>query len=312
MREQPKPEIILHHYPESPISEKVRLILGLKKLAWRSVVTPMILPKPDLVALTGGYRKAPVMQVGADIYCDTQRIAGELERRYAQPTLFPNASDGLGTALAFWSDRPLFLTAASLAFAAIGERLPPAFFEDRAKFAGRPIDLERVRKAAPINLDQVRAHTGFVDRQLADGRAYLLGEAPGLADIGPYLSLWFLARSAREAMGNLNDSFPRIAGWMSRVKEIGHGESSPMEPGEALDIAKAAEPTAREAVDANDPRGLKPGDKLTVTPDDSGRDPVAGVLVASSPNEIAIRRREERVGEVAVHFPRAGFVVMPA
>ncbi len=136
-------EIILHHYPESPISEKARLMLGLKKLPWRSVVMPMIMPKPDLVPLTGGYRKAPVMQIGADIYCDSQRIAVELERRFADPTLFPGGTEGLGYGLLFWSDRPLFLAAVGVAFAAIGDRLPEAFLEDRAKFSGRPVDLER-------------------------------------------------------------------------------------------------------------------------------------------------------------------------
>ena len=68
-------ELIFHHYPNSPFSEKIRLIFGLKHLAWRSVLIPVILPKPDVVALTGGYRKTPVLQIGADIYCDSALIA---------------------------------------------------------------------------------------------------------------------------------------------------------------------------------------------------------------------------------------------
>ena len=62
-------ELILHHYPTSPFSEKIRLIMGYKKLAWKSVIVPQIQPKPDVVALTGGYRKTPFLQVGSDIYC---------------------------------------------------------------------------------------------------------------------------------------------------------------------------------------------------------------------------------------------------
>jgi len=54
-------ELILHHYPNSPFAEKIRLILGHKKLPWKSVFIPMIMPKPDLTALTGGYRKTPVL-----------------------------------------------------------------------------------------------------------------------------------------------------------------------------------------------------------------------------------------------------------
>jgi glutathione S-transferase len=60
-------DIILHHYDISPYSEKVRLGLGLKGLAWASVELPVIMPKPDLTPLTGGYRKTPVLQIGADI-----------------------------------------------------------------------------------------------------------------------------------------------------------------------------------------------------------------------------------------------------
>ena len=49
---------------------------------------------PDLVVLTGGYSKTPVLQIGADIYCDTKRIADELETRFPQPTLYPDGATG--------------------------------------------------------------------------------------------------------------------------------------------------------------------------------------------------------------------------
>ena len=97
-------DIILHHYDASPYTQKVLRILGLKDLEWGSVETPMILPKPDLVCLTGGYRGTPVMQIGADIYIDSQCIGRELERRVPEPSLFPVADPGLGYALVKWSD----------------------------------------------------------------------------------------------------------------------------------------------------------------------------------------------------------------
>ena len=62
-------EPVLHHYPASPFAEKVRAMLGFKGLAWKSVQIPLILPKPDVVALTGGYRKTPIVQVGAGWCC---------------------------------------------------------------------------------------------------------------------------------------------------------------------------------------------------------------------------------------------------
>lgn len=51
--------ILLHQYDVSPFSEKVRVALGIKGLTWHAVEQPVIMPKPELTALTGGYRKFP-------------------------------------------------------------------------------------------------------------------------------------------------------------------------------------------------------------------------------------------------------------
>ena len=96
--------LILHHYDASPFTQRALRMLGLKRLPWRSVITPMMPPKDDLLALTGGYRGTPVLQVGAHVFIDSQRIALELERRYPQPTLFPDGCAGLSLALVKWSD----------------------------------------------------------------------------------------------------------------------------------------------------------------------------------------------------------------
>src|ERR1700712_1833838 len=87
----PLPDLILHHYDVSPFSEKVRILLGIKGLAWRSVIQPIIMPKPELLPLTGGYRRIPVLQIGADVYCDSQVIMAEIERRYSKPAVVTGA-----------------------------------------------------------------------------------------------------------------------------------------------------------------------------------------------------------------------------
>jgi glutathione S-transferase len=56
-------DLILHHYANSPFSEKVRIALGIKQRAWKSVLIPNIMPKPDLMPLTGGYRRTPVISI---------------------------------------------------------------------------------------------------------------------------------------------------------------------------------------------------------------------------------------------------------
>src|SRR6202050_5812662 len=85
---------LLHHYAMSPFAEKIRTLLGFKRIAWTSVLIPSIMPKPALTALTGGYRKTPVLQLGADIYCDTALISRVLEELAPEPSIYPAASAG--------------------------------------------------------------------------------------------------------------------------------------------------------------------------------------------------------------------------
>ena len=93
---------------------------------------------------------------------------------------------------------------------------------------------------------------------------------------------------------------------------IGHGKPSELGSQRALEIARATTPAAQPGADPTDPAGRKPGQKVTVTPDDVGKDPVVGELVRSSAQEIVIKRTDPQVGDVHVHFPRAGFVVSAA
>lgn len=304
-------EIIFHHYPASPFSEKIRLCFGIKKLAWRSVEIPNMMPKPDLVPLTGGYRKTPVMQIGADIFCDTQIILRELERRHPEPTLFP-AGGGLAYALAFWADRIFFMPTVAVIFGEIGDMVPEAFKKDRAAMSGSTFSTEAMKGAAPFARDQVRAHLSFIAERLKDGRPFLEGTAPGAADVHAVMNVWFLNSALPAVAKALLVETPEVEAWFARVRAIGHGIMKPMDSKEALKVAREAQPEARGASDEHDPNGLRPGAKVTVSADDYGRDPIAGEIVFSNAHEIAIRRNDAAVGDVAVHFPRAGFIVAAA
>ncbi len=301
-------DVILHHYPTSPYSEKIRVAFGIKGLAWRSVTIPVIMPKPDLMPLTGGYRKTPVMQIGADIYCDTQLILREVERRFPEPKLYPDDQGALAEGLGWWAERALFSVAVGVLFAKVGSTLPADFIADRSKFSGREMNAERLAAADPMLRDSLRAQLAWLEGTLSDARPFVMGMHPSVADCSFYHMAWFINR----ARGELFDEFPHTNAWVARMKAFGHGTPTPLEATEALAIAKAAQPSRTEAADANDPAGRKPGQRVTVAADDTGRDPVAGVLVASSPQEIVIRRSDPAVGEVDLHFPRAGFVVAAA
>jgi glutathione S-transferase len=303
------PEIIFHHYPSSPFSEKVRVAFGIKNLGWRSVEQPVIMPKPDLVPLTGGYRKIPVMQIGADIYCDTQIILRALEARHPEPSIFP-VRNGLAYAIGFWSDRLFFMPSVAVVFAEIGDIVPEAFKQDRAKMSGSTFSVEAMKAAAPFARDQWRAHADFVAETLEDGRAFMGGPKPGAADLHAYMNFWWIKAAIPHVAPHLLAEFPKIEAWVARVAALGHGTPTPMDTKEALAAARAATSDAKEAAD---PSGrFQPGDQVTVSADDYGRDPVAGSVVFANAHEIAIRREAPEVGEVVVHFPRAGFNVVKA
>jgi glutathione S-transferase len=305
-------DIIFHQYDISPFSEKVRVIFGIKGLAWHSVIQPVIMPKPELIPLTGGYRKIPVMQIGADVYCDTQIIIRELERRFPTPSMYVGGDAGLSNALAFWADRPLFTLACDVIFAGSGAAFRnEAFLKDREALFERTFDMEARTAGVPNAFDQLRAHLGWIDDQLADGRGFLLGDAPGHADACAFYNLAFI-RWANAAVMEKVGALPHLRAWEQRVKAIGHGTRSEMTPAEALDIARDAISTEPVRADPEEPNGFKPGDAVTVGADDYGRDRVAGAIVSTSAQHIAIKRSDPRVGEVVLHFPRAGFVVKAA
>jgi glutathione S-transferase len=304
-------EIIFHHYPTSPFSEKIRLAFGIKHLSWRSVEIPNMMPKPDLIPLTGGYRKTPVMQIGADIFCDTQIILREVERRHPEPTLFPNG-EGLAYALAFWADRIFFMPTVAIIFGEIGDQVPEAFKKDRAAMSGNTFSTETMKAAAPFVKDQYRAHLDFIAGTLKDGRAFLEGPRAGAADAHAMMNIWFLAGALSHVAKPLLAQYPVVESWYARLRAIGHGTPKPMDAKEALRIAKEAEPEARPGADEHEPNGLRPGMRVAVSADDYGRDAIAGEIVFSNAHEIAIRRTDPAVGDVVVHFPRAGFNVARA
>ncbi len=299
-------DLILHHYDTSPFSEKVRKLLAHKRLAWRAVEQPTIMPKPDLLPLTGGYRRIPVLQIGADVYCDTQLIARVLEARHPEPTIYPGATEGTCHAWNLWADRLLFIASVPVLFAEIGQFLPKAFMDDRSRMMpGR--DFNDVPKQAPHARDQVRSLVATIETQLADGRSWLLGPRFSLADAACWHPLWFL-RMAPAAMALLGQ-FPTLQGWMDRVDALGVGERIASTPAEALAVARDAQPAAPSGVAPNEPNGLTAGMQVTVTPDDYGFDPVTGELVTATVHEVAVRRRDPSLGDVVVHFPRIGFRV---
>ena len=304
-------ELILHHYPTSPFAEKARLLLGFKGLSWRSVKISPVMPKPDLTALTGGYRKTPVLQVGADIYCDTALIARRLEQEKAAPTLYPEGQELVVAAFAAWADSVVFQHAVSLVFqpesvaVRFGKLSPEAikaFLADRAGlFSGGSatrVSAEQAKHQWPTLMARLEQQ---LQREQGD---FLFGE-PSIADFALAHPLWFL--KATPVTAPLVDVYPAVSAWHARVMGFGHGAASDMSAEEALEVARTATPAALPAEPFIDPNGFKPGQQVLIAATDYGVDPVLGELVFAGSEELILRREDPRGGVVHVHFPRLGF-----
>ncbi|WP_417519669.1 glutathione S-transferase family protein [Minwuia sp.] len=299
--------IILHHYDGSPFAEKVRLMMGLKGLHWHGVDIPNIMPKPDLMPLTGGYRKTPVTQIGADIWCDTKLIAAELERRHPEPTLM-KGGPGMAYMMSAFTEGQMFWTIAGLVMGTIADHMPDAFHQDRARMRGAPsANVDKLKAAAPLHREQLKPQLDWLVDLFADGRNWVAGDGPGLADLTAYHPLWFMSRGGR-AVRTMLEPYPVLTEFMARVAGIGHGTFTEMPSAQALDVARTASPDAGRGI-AENAEGWSEGDTVAVTPTDYARDPVTGTLVTYNGGEIAVRRTDDRVGDVVVHFPRVGFAI---
>ena len=306
-------ELILHHYDASPFAEKARLMLGFKQLSCRSVDIPRIMPKPDLVALTGGYRKTPVLQVGADIYCDTALIARRLDAEKATPALFPEGKEFVAASFAQWVDSQIFQHAVSLVFqpesvAVRFGKLPPeaikAFIADRAGLFSGGSATRLPAEVAKHNWPSLMAR---VEQQLAREEGDFLFGEPSIADFSLAHCLWFLKGTPVTAP--LVDAYPHVSAWLGRVLGFGHGASSALSAEDAIAIARAATPAALPDEQFVEPNGFSVGQRVQIAATDYGVDPVEGELVFAGVEELILRREDDRAGTVHVHFPRLGFAI---
>ena len=306
--------LILHHYPASPFAEKIRRVLGFKKLAWKSVIIPAVSPKPDVVALTGGYRKTPILQIGADIYCDTALICNVLEHEQPEPVLFPPHLKGVSRVFAQWADSTLFWAAMAYNLQPRGAaemfaRLPPdaakAFAEDRREMS---TGMLRLRLA-----DATAAYRSYLRRiaHMVEEHDFLFGAEPCVADFAAYHPLWF-TRVCTPAMADIFEPVPAVLEWMDRMDALGQGRMEKFTSQDAITVAAGAEPAPLLDDVFQDEHGIALGSPVTVAAESFGLEPTAGTLVAATRTRYTLRREDPRAGTVHVHFPRIGYVLRKA
>ena len=297
---------IVHHYSMSPFSEKLRLMFGYAGVPWQSLPSPEMPPRPNVDPLSGGYRRIPIAQIGADIFCDSRLISAEIARESGKASLDPgNATDAEREYAArlegdvFW--------AAVLSMGAgrsikqllrnVGLWKTLRFIKDRAG----------IGRAARVALPSARqAGDGFAEhlkeleqRLQAD---FLSGEAcPSHLDFAAYHTLWF-QRVVGEVPISL--TLPRVEAWYARMQAFGHGAVEEISRRQAFDAAVEAIP--RE-IPASHTRDTLVGTAVTVTPSDYALEGVQGTLVGSSQDRWVVARQTGQFGLLHVHFPRLGF-----
>jgi glutathione S-transferase len=305
------PEIILHHYPLSPYSEKTRLALGLKGVTWNSVEIPVWTPRPKLTPMTGGYRRTPILQIGAEFYCDTLHILRAVEGLGSSGSLYPKGQEGLAKAMGWWIEKGSFFNAVCLT---IGNMpgLPQELIDERRPLFRVNLDPEELKSKRALYLQRVNAHAAWLAEVLADDRKFILGAEPSAADLSAYHPLWFARQNGGTEVNELISFASAIDPWYKRVAAIGHGSYSEMTPDQAIEVARDNTPSepsewSPEAQNV----GLKRGDWVSVTPDDYGN-PVYGSLLSWTNNEVILRHEDASVGKVNLRFPRVGFDTAPA
>ena len=302
-------DLILHHYPMSPFSEKIRLMLGYSRMHWQSVLTREMPPRPLLAKLAGGYRKIPVAQIGADIFCDSRTIAKEIAILANKPDLALENCSAEVQAYVGEVDIQIFF---ACVFAGSSSKLNQKARQsmslvDLARFIWDRVNLGRkatvaitsFREAKPL----VLRHLAAVEDLLKQD--FIFGMQPNHADFSTYHSLWFIRDLAESTMIN---SFPKTVAWMDRMKAFGEGVRNEISGEQALNIAGTSSPRHIAAEYRTDPTI---GKRVQIAPSDYAQTPTAGILVGVTPSQWILAREESGLGTLHVHFPQQGFSLTP-
>jgi glutathione S-transferase len=298
----------LHHYEASPYAEKIRAMFGLIGGRWGSVLSPPYPPRPNVDPLAGGYRRIPVAQIGADIFCDTTLIATEVAEFSGHSELAPDLSDPDALALVNRAEGDVF-------FAAITSVAPLKLLGTLLLRNGPFSTMKFVRdragmmKGASVRPPQGDAAARLFDEFLADldthlgSRESVDGDQISYADFCAYHPIW-LALSV--GGGKTLRQYANVCRWRERMEALGHGDRQEMSAEDAFDAAAGSDP---RSLPTDEGASESLGGDVTIAPSDYGKIGVQGKLVAATDERYVLLRDTERFGAVHVHFPREGYDV---
>lgn len=298
--------MILHHYKVSPFSEKIRAMLGYSNMNWQSANSPAAPPRPIIDPLAGGYRRIPIAQIGADIFCDTRQISTEIARLSGKPELaLENCASEVQDFVQLL-DNEVFMAVATSGSTKHGLLLLAKHFtpwsayrllKDRAQMA-KNSNLKRANREASLAL--VSEQLATIETML-ENAPFLFGEQPNIADFAAYHVLWFKEKTAG---GNFLKEHPATAEWLQRIRDFGHAKSSRVTKAEVFATAKNAEP---RVIPAELQNGDLVGAAVSIAPNDYALTPVTGTLVGNGTRSLVLARETADFGTIHVHFPTQGY-----
>lgn len=300
-------ELILHNNVRSMFSEKVRRVLAWKGLDWTDVEVPGLPPKTFLTPLTGGYRRMPVMQVGADIYCDSALMVRKLEEIRPDPTVFPDHAAGIAGMIADWADHRVAMWSIISVFPDFLPHVTEEFIRDRTALVP-DFAPDRVAVLAPNTRAQLAQFAIMLDDALSR-HAYVAGDTFSIADAACFHVLFFAKNSPGAFAGVV--AFPRILDWMERIAAIPSPVVTKQSGEYPLAVARGAEP-ADLGDTTTRPGPFTLGQRVSVAADDYATDAITGEIARLSDTAIGIRQNTSDLGEIVIHFPRIGFAIAPA
>jgi glutathione S-transferase len=203
----------------SLFSWRTRMALAHKGLAFET--RPVRLTDKEAIAFSGG-KTVPVIRDGDTVVRDSWKIAGHLETRYPQNTLF-GGEIGHGVTHAFntWVDRALVGPMMQVVAPDIHERVDAAdeqYFRTMAE-AVTKTTLEQLRGGGDEALRRLgRALEPM--QTLLKRQAYVCGEQPAYADYILFsLFQWARVMSPREVLGPEDP----LCAWRERVLDLFDG-----------------------------------------------------------------------------------------
>ena len=306
------PDLILHHYWPSPFAHKIRLALGLVDTSWKSVEIPRVPPKPLLMPLTAGYRRTPVLQSGADVYCDTQNIVRAISELTATSLLLPTRQRGQIFALTDWVDGTVFNLAARVILTSALDTAPPEFIQDRGGlYFGPNWTPEGLKAQLPGVIRQLAAHLDSINQGLSDTGGYLT-ESLSYADVSIAYVAWFI-RGRWDVGPEFLSQFPSVERIERNVHEQSTDRHEELSAESALMMALQAESIAPRGVEAQIGSGLSEGMPVLIRPQAETSDPpIIGRLRYLDRVRVSIDHQDPQVGNVVVHLPVAGYQIQPS